>query len=96
MGLFGRDKPNAHTLVFSGGFRTAPASATVPRDEGVEKGKPNVQALALREDVEALVEAASFQDLLPGRDGKTVDHGAGVREQAVLALGALGPGRETG
>jgi HEAT repeat protein len=91
MGLFGRGKPNAHTLVFSGGFRTAPATSAASQNGRVEKGNPNVQALAEREDVEALVDAATFQDLLPGRDGSTVDRGAVVREQAVLALGALGP-----
>jgi HEAT repeat protein len=91
MGLFGRGKPNVHTLVFQGGFRAPPVSPDAPRDGRAEKGKPNVQAMARREDVDALVEAASFQDLLPGRDGTTVDLGAAVREAAVLALGALQP-----
>jgi HEAT repeat protein len=54
------------------------------------KGKPNIQTLARREDVEGLVEAASFQELMPGRDGETIDVGAPVREEAILELGALG------
>ena len=54
-------------------------------------GKPNVKTLARREDVDGLVDAATFQDLLPGRQGETVDLGAEVREEAILALGALGP-----
>jgi HEAT repeat protein len=91
MGLFARGKPNVQALVFPGAPRTAAASPTAQRIGRLEKGKPDVQALALREDVEGLVEAASFQDLLPDRDGKTVDLGARVREEAVLALGALRP-----
>jgi HEAT repeat protein len=91
MRLFGRGKPNLHTLVWQGRLRTPPVSPPTPRHKRREKGKPDVEALALREDVAALVEAASFHDLLPGRDGETLDLGATVREQAVLALGALRP-----
>jgi HEAT repeat protein len=53
--------------------------------------KPNVPTLAQQEDVEGLVEAASFENFLPGRDGGTVDLGAEVREEAILALGDLEP-----
>jgi HEAT repeat protein len=57
-------------------------------------GKPNVKALARREDVDALVAAAGYQDLLPAAGDGMVDRGAPVRQEAILALGALGP--ETG
>jgi HEAT repeat protein len=53
------------------------------------KPKPNVKALTRREDIEGLVEAAEFQDLVWSRDGETRDRGAGVREKAILALGEL-------
>jgi HEAT repeat protein len=53
------------------------------------KRKPNVKALARGEDIEGLVDAATFQDLVWSRDGETRDRGAGVREQAILALGEL-------
>lgn len=54
-------------------------------------GKPKVKALARRGDVDALVAAAGFQDLIPGPDGATVDRGAQIRQEAILALGALSP-----
>jgi HEAT repeat protein len=54
------------------------------------KGKPDVRALASRQDAAGLVEAAGFQDIAPGADGGTVDLGAPVREAAILALGGLG------
>jgi HEAT repeat protein len=53
-------------------------------------GKPNVKALAKRADVDGLVAAAGYQDLIPAGDGM-VDRGAEVRQDAILALGALGP-----
>ena len=52
---------------------------------------PNVKALANQGDVAGLVAAAGFQDLMPAPDGDTVDRGAPVRQEAILALGALGP-----
>jgi HEAT repeat protein len=54
-------------------------------------GKPNVKALSRRGDVDGLVAAAGFQDLMPGADGGMADRGAPVRQEAILALGALGP-----
>ena len=51
--------------------------------------KPNVKALVRREDVEGLAEAATFRDLLPEGEGETADLGVPVREEAILALGAL-------
>jgi HEAT repeat protein len=53
--------------------------------------KPNVKTLARREDIDGLVEAAGFQDLMPDRAGMTHDLGVPIREQAILALGSLGP-----
>jgi HEAT repeat protein len=50
------------------------------------RNKPDVRTLAQEEDVEGLVDAASFEDFLPGRDGGMVDLGAKVREEAILAL----------
>lgn len=54
-------------------------------------GKPNVKALARRGDADALVAAAGFQDLIPGPDGATIDRGAQVRQEAILALGKMEP-----
>jgi HEAT repeat protein len=54
-------------------------------------GKPNVKALARRRDEDGLVAAAGYQDLIPGPDGGTLDRGAQIRQDALLALGALGP-----
>jgi HEAT repeat protein len=54
-------------------------------------GKPNVKALARRGDVDALVAAAGFQDLIPAGGGGMVDRGAQIRHEAILALGQLGP-----
>jgi HEAT repeat protein len=53
--------------------------------------KPNVKALARRADEDGLVAAAGYQDLVPGPNGGTFDRGAQVRQEAILALGALGP-----
>lgn len=53
--------------------------------------KPNVKALAKRGDVDGLVAAAGFQDLIPAPGDGTLDRGAPVRQDAIMALGALGP-----
>lgn len=53
--------------------------------------KPNVKALARRGDVEGLVAAAGYQDLVPAAGGAAVDRGVAVRREAILALGTLGP-----
>jgi HEAT repeat protein len=55
------------------------------------KGKPKVKALAKRGDEHGLVAAAGYQDLVPGPDDGMVDRGAPVREEAIVALGSLGP-----
>jgi HEAT repeat protein len=54
-------------------------------------GKPNVKALARRDDVDGLVAAAGYQDLVQGEGGDMVDRGVAVRNDAILALGVLGP-----
>lgn len=53
--------------------------------------KPNVKALARGRDEAALVAAAGYQDIVPTADGGTVDRGVEIRQQAILALGSLGP-----
>ena len=57
-------------------------------------GKPKVKALARRGDADALVAAAGFQDLTPA-GGSMIDRGAEVRQEAILALGQLGPEQGT-
>jgi HEAT repeat protein len=52
--------------------------------------KPDVPALAERQDVEGLVSAAGFKDVLRDLEGRAVDRGTEIRAQAVLALGELG------
>lgn len=52
--------------------------------------RPNVTALASQEDVEGLVSAAGFRDLVRNYDGNVLDRGAEIRAEAVLALGRLG------
>lgn len=52
--------------------------------------KPDVTALAGREDVEGLVSAAGYQDLLRDYEGRVLDRGTEIRAQAVVALGQLG------
>jgi HEAT repeat protein len=52
--------------------------------------RPNVSALAEREDLEGLVAAASFSDVFRNYDGQVFDRGAEIRAEAVLALGKLG------
>jgi HEAT repeat protein len=53
--------------------------------------KPNVRALARKEDVPGLIAAAAFRQKLTRLDGSAADGGAPVREEAIRALGELGP-----
>jgi HEAT repeat protein len=53
--------------------------------------KPNVKALARRGDADGLVAAAGYQDLIPASGDGTLDRGARVRQEAIVALAALGP-----
>jgi len=52
--------------------------------------KPDVPALAEQQDVEGLVTAAGFKDVLQDFEGRVIDRGAEIRAQAVVALGELG------
>jgi HEAT repeat protein len=54
-------------------------------------GKPNVSALARRGDAAGLVAAAGYQDLIPAGGDAMADRGAPIRQEAILALGRLGP-----
>ena len=65
--------------------------------EILRSGRPDVKKLARREDLQGLVEAAAFQDIVSSRDGPPDDVGIPIREEAIGALGALGPstGNET-
>jgi HEAT repeat protein len=55
--------------------------------------KPNIKSLVRREDVEGLLEAASYQDRAPTSAGAVTDFGIPVRVDALLALGTLAPER---
>jgi HEAT repeats len=52
--------------------------------------QPDVPTLLENADVEGLVAAARFQDVKRDPDGRAIDQGMRVREQAILALGELG------
>jgi HEAT repeat protein len=92
MGIFAKDTPEPRRLAFAGDLRApAPVNPTAQRTGRSEQRAPSVHTLSLQRDVDGLVEAVGFEDLLPGSDGGTVDLGAQVREEAILALGALGP-----
>lgn len=58
--------------------------------------KPNVRTLIKRQDVDGLIAAARYRGKLHIRDGAPVDAGARTREQAILALGALGAEADNG
>ena len=58
--------------------------------------KPNIKSLVRREDVDGLVQAASYQELAPGADGTVGDLGVPVRVEAILALGTLAPEQAQG
>jgi HEAT repeat protein len=53
--------------------------------------KPNIKSLVRREDIDGLLEAASYQDLAPTSAGTVSDLGIPVRVDAILALGTLAP-----
>jgi HEAT repeat protein len=50
------------------------------------KRRPNVKSLARAGEVEGLVDATQYRETLTAGDGATVDAGASIREDAVLAL----------
>jgi HEAT repeat protein len=55
--------------------------------------KPNIKSLVRREDIEGLLEAASFQELTRNSAGAAIDLGIPVRTDAILALGTVAPDR---
>jgi HEAT repeat protein len=54
---------------------------------------PNIKSLVRHEDVEGLVEAASYRNVTPNAAGIVSDVGISVRVDAILALGTLVPER---
>ena len=58
-----------------------------------DKRKPNVKALARKGDVDGLIKAAGHTELIRGPDGRTVDVGAPIREEALFALRDVAPDR---
>jgi HEAT repeat protein len=55
--------------------------------------KPNINALVEGEDLEGLLEAASYQSFTSNPVGDVDDSGSGVRAEAIVALGTLAPDR---
>jgi HEAT repeat protein len=55
--------------------------------------KPNVKTLAKNGDIDGLIEAARYRDVVRRVDGSHSDAGAAVREAAVLALAQIGGDR---
>src|SRR3954453_15235871 len=53
-------------------------------------GRPNVDRLARKEDVEGLCRALRYRDAVTPRDGETVDIGLSIRRKAVAALRDVG------
>jgi HEAT repeat protein len=51
--------------------------------------KPHIKVLVRRQDIDGLVDAASYQELKPTSHGTVKDLGIPVRTEAILALGAL-------
>jgi HEAT repeat protein len=58
---------------------------------GLLERKPNVESLARREDLEGLVEATCYRELVRASPDTVSDQGIPVRTEAILALGELGP-----
>jgi HEAT repeat protein len=71
--------------------RGVTAWATPNTTQLMGERKPNIKSLVRREDVDGLLEAASYQDLAPASDGTVSDSGIPVRVDAILALGTLAP-----
>jgi HEAT repeat protein len=53
--------------------------------------KPNIKSLVRREDVDGLLKAATYQELVSGSAGSVHDLGIPVRADAILALGTVAP-----
>jgi HEAT repeat protein len=56
-------------------------------------GKPNVKSLAKDGDVEGLIRAAGYRDVVRRVDGRASDAGVPIREAAVVALARIGGDR---
>ena len=52
-----------------------------------ERRKPNVKSLAKAGNLQGLLEASQYREILTGADGVPLDAGAPIREGAILALG---------
>jgi HEAT repeat protein len=71
-----------------------PQSSVIPDERAMKplrNSHPDVHALLGRKDIDGLVQAAGFTDIELDAEGHPVDKGMGIREQAILALGELGP-----
>ena len=55
--------------------------------------KPNIKSLVRREDIDGLLEAASYQDLTQNSAEAVIDLGIPVRTDAIVALGTIAPER---
>jgi HEAT repeat protein len=53
--------------------------------------KPNIKSLVRREDIDGLLEAASYRERAPSSEGTVSDLGIPIRVDAILALGTLAP-----
>jgi HEAT repeat protein len=58
-----------------------------------DKRKPSVKSLARKGDLDGLIVAAGYTELVAGPEGKLVDVGASIREQALIALRDMAPNR---
>jgi HEAT repeat protein len=83
---FLRPKPNVGSLA-----RDVFPPSPDPSAIGVLGRKPKVESLARDEDVEGLVEATSYYELVRTSPEAVSDLGIPVRAEAILALSELGP-----
>jgi HEAT repeat protein len=66
-------------------------SIRTPAPTPLGERKPNIKSLVRREDIDGLLEAATYRELASGPDGAMRDLGIPVRAEAILALGTLAP-----
>jgi HEAT repeat protein len=67
---------------------SGPAPRSVRR-----RRRPRIARLERKRKVDALIDALGYTDRVTNRDGRSIDSGASVRRDAVLALGKLGDQR---
>jgi HEAT repeat protein len=53
--------------------------------------KPSLKSLVRQGDVDGLIKAAAYTELVTGPDGRVLDVGAATREKALVALHELAP-----